>query len=202
MAKLKRTYQAGYYGPAKRMRMANTSTLTKRAILNKPEVKDLVISLATLSQVNNSIETTPIFNFITPGVGQGNRVGTRIRVLSIEVSGRPFGDVNNGTFELVCPNDANDAPDLIDFGSAVGGYYDTTNGWSMLHCIRDGANLQVLQSWRKTFPLGMLVSYSPPNEINPEGIVNKNQVYACVVNRTGVSLTNISYSIRIRFTDA
>jgi len=102
---------------------------------------------------------------------------------------------------MVVPNDAKTPPAIEDFGTTVGGLYDTSKGWSMMHYLRDGANLQVLQNATYTFPKGMLVHYDPPDIQFPSGRVNKNQIYLVTNNRTGVNVTNISYSVRIRFVD-
>lgn len=198
MAPLKRTYQVGYSGPAKRIKMAK---LQRRIIMNKPEVKDIVLSYSQAQLANNALATNNIFNSITPGTGQGNRIANKIRVLSIEICGRPFGLENNGDFYLIRPNDASDAPSLPDFGTTVGAHYDLTQGWPLYHIIRDGANLSVVQVKRINFPLGMVVTYAPPNIDNPNGYVNKNAVYTASLNRTGQNLTGLSYSIRVRFTD-
>lgn len=200
MPVLKRTYQVGYSGPAKRMKMAK---LQRRVILNKPEVKDIVLSYGLPAALApNTIATNNIFNRIEPGTGQGNRIGNKIRVLSIEIAGRPFGLENNGDFYLIRPNDASDAPSLPDFGTTIGALYDLTQGWPIYHVTRDGANLSVVQPKRINFPMGMVVTYAPPNIDNPSGYVNKNAVYAASLNRTGQNLIGVSYSIRVRFTDA
>lgn len=199
---LKRTYQVGYMPPSKRSKMLVKPTLARSLALAKPEIKDLVLSESTAQVNNGTLTTKGILNEIVPGVGQGQRVGLRIRVLSIQISGRPWGDVNNPLFSLVVPNEAQDPPAITDFGTSVGGYYDTNKGWVMYHKMRDGANLQVEQDWIYKFPLGMIVHYDPPSETFPDGIVNKNQIFACLNNRTGANATNISYSIRIRYTDA
>lgn len=199
---LKRTYQVGYEPSSKRVKMLAKPKLTRSLALAKPEVKDIVLS-ETIAQVNNGVIVTKgILNDITPGVGQGQRVGLRIRVLSIQISGRPWGDVNNCLFCLIVPNEAQEPPSAVDFGGAIGGYYDTNRGWVMYHKMRDGAAMQVEQDWTYTFPMGMIVHYDPPSESSPEGLVNKNQIFAVINNRTGANVTNISYSIRIRYTDA
>lgn len=187
---------------ARRPAMVKKAKLTRQLAIASPEVKDLVLSFST-AQVNNAtVVTTAILNQIEPGVGQGQRVGLRIRLLSLQLSGRPFGDVNNCLFSIVVPNEAKEPPSAADYGTSVGGYYDTNKGWSMYHKMRDGANLQVEQDWIYKFPVGMIVHYDPPSELEPSGAVNKNQVYTVLNNRTGVNVTNVSYSIRLRYVDA
>lgn len=188
--------------PMKRTRTLPKAKLTRALALAKPEVKDLVLSESAAQVNNGTITTKAILDEITPGVGQGQRVGLRIRILSIQISGRPWGDVNNPLFNLVVPNEAQEPPASADYGTTVGGFYDTNKGWTMYHKMRDGANLQVEQDWTYKFPLGMIVHYDPPSETFPDGRVNKNQIYAVLNNRTGANATNISYSIRIRYTDA
>lgn len=196
---LKRTYQSGYMPPSKRVR--REARVNRRLILNKPEIKDIVLN-QTIAQLNNGdINATSIFNLILQGAGSSKRVGDKIRVLSITVSGRPFGDVNNASFHMVVPNRATVAPTTADFGSTVGGLYGDSNGWSLMHYMRDTGARNVINV-TKRFPLGMLVHYDQPSEAEPDGICTKNAVWAAIVNRTGSNVTNISYSIRIRYTDA
>lgn len=187
---------------ARRPVMVKKAKLTRQLAIASPEVKDIVLSFSAAQINNGAIATTAILNLITPGVGQGQRVGLRIRLLSLQLSGRPFGDVNNMTFQLVVPNEAQDPPAQTDFGSQIGGYYDTNKGWCMYHKMRDGANLQVEQDWTYKFPVGMLVHYDPPSELSPDGLVNKNQIYAVQNNRTGANVTNCNYCIRLRYVDA
>ena len=120
---LKRTYQAGYMPPTKRRRSVKAK-LTRSLALAKPEVKDLVLSESTATLANGSISTKAILDEILPGVAQGQRVGLRIRVLSIQISGRPWGDTNNPLFSLIVPNEAQEPPSTADFGTTVGRYRD------------------------------------------------------------------------------
>lgn len=198
---LKRTYQAGYMPPSKRRRTSK-ARLTRQLALRKPEVKDVIFSRAIAQLDNNSITSASLFSGILQGPSGSNRIGDRIRVLSITVSGRPFGDINNSTFALICPNRADRTPQLADFGPQTGTLYDLSNGWVLMHKLRDGASLQVLQEETVKFPMGMLVHYDQPSESEPDGAVSKNNVFATHVNRTGTNVTNINFCVRIRFVDA
>lgn len=192
------------YGPRRVVRAkrpTRKARLNRQLALRMPEVKDVTLQRTIAQLDNNSITSAPIFETILQGAAGNQRIGDRIRVLSIEISGRPMGDVNNSTFTFVCPKIATRTPVLGDFTSAVGTLYDTSRGWVLMHFVRDSGNLNALQTMKKTFPKGMLVTYDPDIGETAQ-VVTQNEVYAVNVNRTGVNVTNISYSIRIRYVDA
>ena len=187
--------------PKKRAKSAK-SKLTRALALRTPEIKDVVL-VRNIAQLNNlDINASGVFAAIEQGPLGSNRIGDRIRVLSIEVCGRVWGLEGVSTFSMVCPKDASRPPLLTDYGAAIGGQYDLSRGWSLHHSLRDPAALAVLQETNVfKFPLGMVVCYNPPSEGDPNS-VNKNEVYACHINRTGANTTGISYTIRVKFVDA
>lgn len=200
MPVLKRTYQVGYMPPSKRYRTAKAK-LSRSLALRTPEVKDIILNRTIAQLDNNSITSAPLFEQILQGATGIQRVGDRIRVLSIEISGRAMGDVNNSTCALICPKISTRTPLITDFTNAVGTLYDTTRGWVVMHFVRDSGNLNILNTKRYTFPKGMLVTYDPDVGETTQ-VVTQNEVYVSNINRTGVNVTNISYSIRIRYVDA
>jgi len=200
MPVLKRTYQVGYMPPTKRARTSKAK-LSRALVLRTPEVKDITLNRTVAQLDNNSITSSPLFEQILQGAAGNQRVGDRIRVLSIEISGRAMGDVNNATCALICPKIATRTPVLTDFTNAVGTLYDTTRGWVVMHFVRDSGSLNVLQRARYNFPKGMLVTYDPDIGETAQ-VVTQNEVYVTQINRTGVNVTNLSYSIRIRYVDA
>lgn len=192
------------YGPRRVVRAkrpTRKARLNRQLALRTPEVKDVTLQRTIAQLDNGSITSAPIFETILQGAAGNQRIGDRIRVLSIEIAGRPMGDVNNSTFTFVCPKIATRTPVLGDFTNAVGTLYDTSRGWVLMHFVRDSGNLNALQTMKKTFPKGMLVTYDPDIGETAQ-VVTQNEVYAVNVNRTGVNVTNISYSIRIRYVDA
>jgi len=192
------------YGPRRIVRAKRPSRkarLNRQLALRMPEVKDVTLQRTIAQLDNNSISSAPIFETILQGAAGNQRIGDRIRVLSIEIAGRPMGDVNNSTFTFVCPKIATRTPLLADFTNSVGTLYDTSRGWVLMHFVRDSGNLNALQTMKKTFPKGMLVTYDPDIGETTQ-VVTQNEVYAVNVNRTGVNVTNISYAIRIRYVDA
>jgi len=200
--KLKRSYQAGY-GPRKRRKIARP-TLTRALAMRKPEVKDVVLSrnLPDLDSLpEGNISALPLFSNIVQGNGNTNRIGDKIRVLSIEIAGAVAGAASSSLCTLVCPNNAQRDPKITDFGSQIGNHYDLSHGWELYRFIRDAAGLTIEQGFKYTFPLGMVVSYEPPSEEFPFGITSKNEVYACHVNSTNTDINGINYTIRIRFVD-
>jgi len=182
-------------------RPTRKARLNRQLALRTPEVKDVTLNRTIAQLDNNSSSCLPIFETILQGAAGNQRIGDRIRVLSIEISGRAMGDVNNSVFQFVCPNISTRTPALSDFTSAVGNLYDLSRGWVVMYFLRDSGSLNALQTMKKTFAKGMLVTYDPDIGESTQ-VVTKNEVYACNINRTGVNVTNISYSIRIRYVDA
>jgi len=192
------------YGPRRVVRAKRPSRktrLNRQLALRTPEIKDVTLSRSIAQLDNGAITSAPIFEEILQGTAGNQRVGDRIRVLSIEISGRPMGEVNNSTFTFICPKIATRTPLLTDFTPAVGTLYDTSRGWVVMHFVRDSGSINALQTMKKTFPKGMLVTYDPDILEGPQ-VVTQNEVYAVNINRTGVNVTAISYSIRIRYVDA
>lgn len=198
---LKRTYQVGYQPPTKRSRLSKPK-LTRQLALRTPEIKDIVLNRTIAQLNNNAIDSAGIFVAITQGISGGTRIGDQIRVLSIEVAGRVYGQTAlDSTFALIRPNDASRAPELSDFGTTIGGFYDHSHGWVVHESFRDAQTNNVMQKQLFTFPLGMIVKYTLPTEAE-ESVPNKNEIYAVHLNRTGTNNTVISYSIRVRYVDA
>jgi len=192
------------YGPRRVVRAKRPSRktrLNRQLALRTPEIKDITLSRSIAQLDNGGITSSPIFETIVQGNAGNQRVGDRIRVLSIEISGRPMGEVNNSTFTFICPKLSSRTPLLGDFTPAVGTLYDTSRGWVVMHFVRDSGSINALQTMKKTFPKGMLVTYDP-DILEGTQTVTQNEVYAVNVNRTGVNVTAISYSIRIRYVDA
>lgn len=200
MPSLKRTYQAGYLGPNKRRRYSKT-TINKALTIRRPEVKDVVFSRSISLVDAGGISAAGLFNGITQGVKNSNRIGDRIRVLSIEVAGNVFGISGFSTFSVVCPNRADRVPDVADFGTQSGRLYDSSNGWNLMHYVRDPAALSALQKTVYRFPLGMVVHYDQPSESEPNGNVSKNEVYFCHLPAPLDDAESISYTVRVRFVD-
>jgi len=199
---LKRTYQAGYT-PRKRRKVSRT-TLTRALALRKPEVKDIVLS-RNLPQLDSlpggNLVNGSLFSNIVQGSGNTNRIGDKIRVLSIEISGYVAGTSSSCLATLVCPNNSQRAPQLSDFGDQVGNYYDLSYGWELYRFIRDPIMKTVEQGFKYTFPLGMVVHYDQPTEDFPFGRVSKNEVWSTIINSTNNDVAGINYTIRIRFVD-
>jgi len=193
---LKRTYQVGYMPPTKRSRSYKVAT--RALVLNKPEVKDIVINQPTKQVDNNDIFSNNILNLIEQGVSGSNRIGDKIRVLSIEVTGRLTGDAASGTVIMHVPNQAQRVPLLTDFSTSVGTLMDLSHGWVLGTFTRDPLQKQIGKLIYK-FPKGMVVHYDRNTE---SSTVIKNAVLLTHPNTTGSNLTNINYSVRIRYTDA
>lgn len=197
---LKRTYQAGYLGPNKRRRYSK-NTINKALVLRKPEVKDVVFSRAIDLIDSGGINASGLFNGIVQGVKNSNRIGDRIRVLSIEVCGNVFGTSGFTTFSVVCPNRSDRVPEAADFGSQIGRLYDSSNGWNLMHYVRDPGSLLALQKTTYRFPAGMVVHYDQPSEDEPQGKCSKNEVYMCHLAPPMDDANDISYTVRVRFVD-
>jgi len=196
---LKRTYQAGYTPAAKRAR--REAKLVRRTILNKPETKVATYAITFASLATGNRLQTDLLGQIVQGDAMDQRSGTKIRVLSVNVRGRPFGDINNGDFHLIVPNRGANGTEYDDFVPAVGGHYLTENGWCIMHATRDGAAHQTINYTYK-WPLGMIVHYDRPTTEFPAGLCTKNNIWAVIVNSSGGNMTNMSYSVRITYTDA
>jgi len=198
---LKRTYQTGFDPTAKRARMT-VSKLNRQLALRTPEIKDTVI-VRTLAQLNNdTLSSAGIFTAIVQGALGSQRNGDRIRVLSISVSGSAYGGGGlNQTFALVRPNSATLSPQLTDFAACVGGHYDESKGWVVHQSFRDVAIHNSFQNKTFKFGSGMVVRYDPPSTAFPNGFATKNEIYAVNLNKSGINVTDISYSIRVRFVD-
>lgn len=198
---LKRTYQVGYQPPTKRSKISKPK-LTRQLALRTPEIKDIVLSRTVAQVANGAIDSAGIFAAIVTGISGGTRIGDQIRVLSIEVSGRVYGQTAlDSTFALIRPNDASRAPAVGDFGTTIGGLYDHSHGWVVHESFRDVQTNNVMQKQLFTFPLGMIVKYTTGTE-QEASVPNRNEIYACHLNKTGANVTLISYSIRVRFVDA
>lgn len=179
-------------------------SLKRQLALRTPEVKDVVLSrnVPTLdSLTGGNLTQAALFSNIIQGTQNTNRIGDKIRVLSIEISGSVAGIGGQSLATLICPNNAQRDPQLTDFGDQVGNYYDLSHGWELYRFIRDAASKTVEQGFKYTFPMGMVVSYDPPSEAFPFGQVSKNEVYAVHVNTTNADISGINYTIRIRFVD-
>lgn len=198
---LKRTYQVGYQPPSKRRRMSKPK-LVRSLALAKPEIKDVVLTRTIDEIFAGEINCAGLFGAISQGVSGSTRIGDRIRVLSIEVCGNVFGTSGYTTFSVVCPNRADRVPIRADFGASVGALYDHSNGWNLMHYLRDPSNFDVLQRTTYKFPLGMVVHYDQPNEDEPLGNVSKNEVYLCHIPDPSNDAAQIKYNVRIRFVDA
>lgn len=198
---LKRTYQVGYQPPAKRAKITKPK-LYRNLALAKPEIKDIVFSRTVDLVDAGGINPGKIFSNIVQGVKSSNRIGDRIRVLSIEVCGNVFGSGGIPTFSVVCPNRADRPPQREDFGGTVGALYDTSNGWNLMHFVRDTAVFTQLQRTTYKFPLGMIVHYDQPSEAEPLGVCSKNEIYFCHIPDPNNDVNSIKYTVRVRFTDA
>lgn len=199
---LKRTYQAGYM-PSSKRRKVSKPTLTRALALRKPEVKDVVLTRTIDSldaSAGGTVNRVGIFAPILQGVKNSNRIGDKIRVLSIQVTGRATGINENTSFQLICPNNATRVPQISDFAQGLGNLYDLSNGWVLTNFVRDAAGKTII-NYTHTFPLGMIVHYDQPSESFPDGQVSKNEVYATNINTTTSDITGINYSIRVRFVD-
>jgi len=199
---LKRTYQAGYIPSSKRRRVSKPS-LTRALALRKPEVKDVVLTRQISSldaTAEGTVNRVGIFSPIVQGTLNSNRIGDKIRVLSIQVTGRVTGINENTSFQLLCPNNSQRLPVITDFAQGLGNLYDLSNGWVLCNFVRDAAG-QTIMNYTHKFPLGMVVHYDQPSEAFPAGQVSKNEVYATNINTTTSDITGINYSIRIRFVD-
>lgn len=198
---LKRTYQAGYTPPTKR-RKVNKVSLTRALAVRKPEIKDVVLTRTIDEVFAGEINAAGIFSAIQQGSKGSQRIGDRIRVLSIEVCGNVFGTSGYPVFSVVCPNRADRTPLREDFGSSVGALYDHSNGWNLMHYLRDPQALNNLQKTVYKFPLGMVVHYDQPTEFEPFPPASKNEVYMCHIADPSNDMAQIKYSVRIRFVDA
>jgi hypothetical protein len=166
-----------------------TIPVTKRPLV--PEVKELLLPF-NIAQVNNGAGSFTVATDIVQGTAANNRLGNRVKLLSIEVTGK----MDFGSLLLVCPKNSFIAPSLANFSNGLVPFYDADQGWTVLAWSPD-VNNQICDygRLRKRFPNGMDVQWDGVSAC-------KNHIYLCIINRTGVNLTNISGNIRLRYVDA
>lgn len=190
---LKRTYQVDskYTRPYKRTK-SMTVPVSRRPLV--PEVKELLVPFNIL-QVNNNDVSVNLATPINQGVAGNQRIGNRVKLLSIEITGK----LDFGSVLLVCPKNTNSPPSIGQFSNGLVPFYDADVGWTVMG-FTPGALAQVNQiidygQMVKKFPRGMNLEFDA-------GTPTKNALYLCFVNRTGVNLTNVSGNIRLRFVDS
>lgn len=192
MPKLERTYQVSskYTRPYKRAKTINAAL-----IRSTPELKEKFFRVNGTIAIN-SLSVTALT--IDQGPGSDQRIGDRIRLMSIDVIGLPCGSNAYVTASLVCPKNAV-APALGEFTAGAGNYYDGQRGWTLKNWIPQGTTNSSCRpgDFSHSFKLGMCVDFVPGN---PAFI--KNGVYFCVPNSTATAVSGQDCMVRVRFYDA
>lgn len=190
---LKRTYQVDskYTRPYKRTK-SMIVPVSRRPLV--PEVKELLIPF-TVPQVDNNTVVNVLATPINQGVAGNQRVGNRVKLLSIEVTGQ----LDFGSMLLVCPKNSSEPPLISQFSNGKVPFFDADRGWTLMG-FSPGAlgNVNTIMDYGqlvKKFPRGMNLEYDA-------NIPTKNALFLCFVNRTGVNITGISGNIRLRFVDS
>lgn len=203
---LKRTYQveSKYTKDSKRARlMAIPVPVSKRPVT--PEVKELLFTVNDNSNLlNQAILITNLTSGITQGVAGNQRIGNRIKLLSIEITGRACGNQRCDGY-IVCPKNSFTAPTQANFSLSAGARYDADVGWTIMQFAPFTGNMKgnAFNDW---FPPGMLhykwtngmeVQYDAANS-------TKNAVFMVIRNGTGLNLNaiDVSCTVRLRFVDA
>lgn len=189
---LKRTYQVDskYTRPYKRTK-SMTVPVSRRPLV--PEVKELLLPFS-IGQVDNGTVSAILATQITQGVAGNNRIGNRVKLLSIEVT----GVFDFGSMLLVCPKVSTDIPIASYFSNGKVPFYDADRGWTLLGFSPGAIGNNTVMDYGqciKKFPSGMNIEFDAGQPL-------KNALFVCFVNRTGVNMTNISGNVRLRFVDA
>lgn len=187
---LKRTYQVDskYIRPYKRTK-SMIVPVSRRPLV--PEVKELLLPF-NIAQINAGAVSVTVATDIVQGTAANNRLGNRVKLLSIEVTGK----MDFGSLLLVCPKNSFIAPSIANFSNGLIPFYDADQGWTVLAWSPDSQNIVCDYGARvKKFPNGMDVQWDGVSAC-------KNHIYLCIINRTGVNLTTVSGNIRLRYVDA
>lgn len=169
-----------------------TMPITRRPLV--PEVKELLVPF-TILQVDNNAVVNVLATPINQGVAGNQRVGNRVKLLSIEVTGQ----FEFGSMLLVCPKNSTEPPLIGQFSNGKVPFFDADRGWTVFG-FSPGALAQtntVMDYGQlvKRFPRGMNLEYDANTP-------TKNALFLSFVNRQGLNLTNVSGNIRLRFVDS
>lgn len=188
----------------KRLFDGGTMTSRKRAKYTRParrplvpEVKEFLVTILADPVLPNAIYSV-LVNNVPQGNGGNQRLGNRIKMLSVELVGNPTGNEVNGTASIVCPKIAGDTPQLTYFTDSIGPIYDSDRGWTVLSFTKgERGNAYALGRGEciRYFAKGMDVEFDGTT-------ITKNQLNFVIPNRTGLDLKKCSATIRIRFVDA
>lgn len=188
----KRTYKMPYRTHGKNLHH-RVNALAK-AVRGEVKCYDRVQNVATLTAP--TIDSISVFSGIVEGTGENERVGKHIHVKAIEISGYPCGDVvEQGEWGLCRP----DAGTLAysDFIQCPGGRLAHNKGWTLHHVLmapQTGTNSKGAVSYRYKFKYPMRITYNNVGSVTDNDI----RIYTKTVNN---NLTNISYHVRIWYTD-
>lgn len=193
---LKRTYQVpSKYtaGVAKRPKMM-LPPVSRRPLV--PEVKEINVLVTVPQVVNGGFFNTNITGAINQGTAGSDRVGNRIKLLSVEVTGRACGTTGDMTMLLVVPKNSFSIVSG-NFTATVGPVFDADVGWTIGAWTRDPEKHTILQTGEmiRKFSSGMDVQWDAASPV-------KNHIFFVLKNNTGANVDNTSCNVRLRFVDS
>jgi hypothetical protein len=185
----KRSMVNVYSRSAKRQRR-NPQSLSRALALRKPEIKEYLAE-RVIPQLDNSTISTTLVTDIIQGPGFSERIGDKIKVLSIEVWGHVGAERVNWA-SLYCPKN-NSQVSSTDFVGTAQGLIHSNTAWELGKFHGYGETNCFIM--KKSFPLGMDIHW------NNDGVVQRNPVYLTFGNRSGLNVTLIAATFRVRYVD-
>jgi hypothetical protein len=188
---MKRSYQveSKYTRGSKRAKRDNYS-LTRALALRKPEIKEYIAE-RTIAQLDNGSISQTLITAIDQGAAFNERIGDKIKVLSIEVAGHVGAEAPNWGL-MYCPKNNSQVSSSDIIGTAQG-YLPANYGWTLN--TFSGVGEQRIFHWKYSFPLGMDVHW------NSDAVIQRNPVYLCFGNYSGTNVTKIAATFRVRYVD-
>lgn len=164
---------------------------------NRPEMKSRTTSLTGSIATGTVTVARPCQ--IASGTGVNERTGDKIRLYRIEVRG--ISDEGLDHYIIQCKTSS--IPTFASFGSAQGAFIvdsENTNRYTEWYHYR---NLRTSGStcpvrFAKKFKGGIVVKYNGQLSTN----IVDNEIVVVLLNNSGATRSDISFSIRIWYTDA
>lgn len=182
------------------------TTLEKRVRNNTPEKKYLILSGQHLLTTGGEYAIFPAK--IPEGLGPDERVGTRIRILSLEVQGETAAPLD---VYIIRAQDDKDLPTLSDFvGTEVGSFTRPERLHTYAHTITGAWGDSILTTSVGYYPFKMKKSFGTNGllcEFDGSGGLytecTRNPLWVVFLNHSPIGTSQrVAYNTKITYTDA
>jgi len=183
-------------GPRKRSKLNyDVAVLKKKMALRAPELKVMVVAREIAQLDNDALSQIVLTDAIIQGTGNGERIGERIKIMKIELTGNFMGSENADCLLVKCVSAT--APQLADFSSAQGSQCNNAIARTIWRATRSTPGGPTNDSYTVSFgSSGLLVEY-----VDGTTATKRNPLNMCNINRSGNNSLLISWTARIWYYD-